>query len=740
MILRNLLRRKTRTLLTLVGIAIGVAAIVALVALADGLASGYYGVLSGTQADLVITQAESIDMSISVIDEEVGPQLAALPGVEEVEGVIIGEATTEGVPYFMVFGYDPNGVGIQHFRVVEGKGLTAKREIIIGKLAAQNLKKGVGDTITLYDSAYRIVGIYETGAFFEEGGGVISLTDAQAMLKRPRQVNTYTIKLDDVDEAEAVRQRIERRFPDLLVVESATFADQQLGVQAIRAFAWALSLLAIVIGGVGMMNTTLMSVFERTREIGVLRALGWRKGRVLAMILSESLLLSLLGGLAGMVLGVAGVKALGHLPAVSGWLQGRFSLGLFLQAAVVTLALGATAGLYPAWWASRLHPVEALRYEGGGGEGVSPRLPGGMTIRSLFRRKTRTLLTMVGIGIGVATVVALVSISAGFVDDFTALATGSGTDLMAVEANISDMAYSAIDERVGKRIAGLSGVKSVSGVVFGFAMTEEMPFVFIFGYHPAEYAIRHLKIVEGEGLSASRQIILGHRAAEAMEKQVGDKVRIFDSSFRIVGIYETGASYEDNAGVISLREAQALFGKPRQVGLLGIKLQDPHRVEEVRQRIEKDFPEITVSISTEFAERLPDLQAMEALVGGISFLAVIVGGVGMMNTMVMSVFERTREIGVLRALGWRKGRVLRMVLRESVLLGLLSGMVGILMGVAMGKALRLLPFIGGFLEPSFRPSTFIQALVMALVLGMIGGLYPAWWASRLHPTEALRYE
>ena len=97
MILRNLLRRKTRTFLTLVGIAMGVAAIVALVAIADGFASGYYGLLSGSEADLVITQAESFDMSISVIDEAVGPQLAAISGVEEVEGpaevgVILDEA------------------------------------------------------------------------------------------------------------------------------------------------------------------------------------------------------------------------------------------------------------------------------------------------------------------------------------------------------------------------------------------------------------------------------------------------------------------------------------------------------------------------------------------------------------------------------------------------------------------------------------------------------------------------
>ncbi|MFQ6000169.1 MAG: ABC transporter permease [Anaerolineae bacterium] len=740
MILRNLLRRRTRTLLTLVGIAIGVAAIVALVAIADGLASGYTDVLSGSQADLVITQAESVDASFSAIDEGVGPQLASIPGVEEVSGMIIGEITTEGIRYFLIFGYDPTEFAIQHFKVVEGQGLTAKREIIIGKLAAQNLKKEVGDTIWMYESAYRIVGIYETGTALEEGGGVISLSDAQAMLKKPRQVSIFQVKLEDVDKAEEVQRRIERRFPDLTVTRSTEFADKQLAIQFVRAFAWALSFLAVLIGGVGMMNMLLMSVFERTREIGVLRALGWRRSKVLFLILGESLLLSLLGGLVGAALGVAAVKALGRLPATGGLLQGRFSWELFARAGLVTLTLGTFGGLYPAWWASRLHPIEALRYEGGGAEIAVPRLPGGMTVRNLLRRRTRTLLTLVGIGISVAAVVALKGIADGFVEHFTAIATGAGADLMAVEANISDMQYSAIDERVGKRIAGLSGVESVSGIVMGATIGEDAPMMIIFGYHPAEYAIRHFRIVEGDRLTASRQIILGRTAAEALNKKVGDRVQVLNRAFRVVGIYETGVSYEDSGGVISLREAQALFGRPRHVMFLGIKLDDPRRAEEVRNRIEENFPEITISISSEFAERLPDLQTTESMVGGISLLAVMVGGVGMMNTMVISIFERTREIGVLRALGWRRSKVLSMVLRESLLLGVVSGLAGVVMGVTMDKALGLLPFIGGFLQPSFKPSTFIQALIMALVLGLIGGLYPAWWASRLRPIEALRYE
>ncbi|MFQ6058540.1 MAG: ABC transporter permease, partial [Anaerolineae bacterium] len=106
-----------------------------------------------------------------------------------------------------------------------------------------------------------------------------------------------------------------------------------------------------------------MSVFERTREIGVLRALGWRKGRVLRMILLESLALSLLGGVAGLVAGIVVVVLLNSIPLMAGFVQGRFSLGLFVQALATALVLGAVGGLYPAWRAARLQPVEALRYE-----------------------------------------------------------------------------------------------------------------------------------------------------------------------------------------------------------------------------------------------------------------------------------------------------------------------------------------------------------------------------------------
>ncbi|HJX37776.1 MAG TPA: ABC transporter permease [Anaerolineae bacterium] len=739
MILRNLLRRRTRTLLTLVGVSLGVAAIVSLVAVANGLIGGYAALWSGAGVDLTVAQAEALDPSTSVIDQGLGEELLKVAGVKAVAGMIYGEATTDQIPYLLIFGNEPEGFAIEHFKIVEGEGLTSRsrREIIIGKLASDTLNRGVGDSIRMHDSAYRIVGIYETGQGLEEGGGVVTLEDAQAMLKRPRQVNVFLVQLKELADADEARERMERRFPDLAVTKSGENATQETMMGMISAFAWGISLLAVIIGGVGMMNTVLMSIFERTREIGLLRALGWRKSRVLRMILMESIGLSLIGGVLGSALGIVTVWLFGRIPATAGLMQGKFSVSLFIQAFIVALGLGAIGGLYPAWRASQLDPLLAMQYDAERGGEATRRWPGGMIVRNLVRRRTRSLLTVLGIGIAVASVVALSGLSKGFGEQFNSIGRGGQVDLMAVQAGISDMQFSAIDERVAKRIAALPEVKSVSGIVFGFSSAENMPLLFVQGYQPNTDAIRHFRIVEGEALSGTRQALLGRTAADAMGVEVGESVNVLGSRFRVVGLYETGVAFEDSAMVISLREAQALFGGPRKVGFLGIALWDPRQVDSVLKELEEHFPEVSVSKTAEFADSLPDFKAMDAMIGAITFLAVLVGGIGMMNTVFMSVFERTREIGVLRALGWRKGRVLGMIMKESLLLSAVGGVVGIVLGMGLGN---LFPLLLAMLEPFYSGELLVRALVLALALGAIAGLYPSWWASRLDPLEALRYE
>jgi ABC-type lipoprotein release transport system permease subunit len=346
---------------------------------------------------------------------------------------------------------------------------------------------------------------------------------------------------------------------------------------------------------------------------------------------------------------------------------------------------------------------------------------------------------MVGVGISIMAVVAFGALSDGMIAQFVAISTRSGAELTLREAGTS-MDYSTIDERVGKKIAQIPGVKHVGGMIYGYAKGREVPWFIVFGYHPKSRGINYFKIVEGEAISANRQMIIGRVAAEILDKRVGDTMKLFDTTFRIVGIYETGIAFEDGGSVISLRDAQILFKKPRQVSFYGVHLEDPDIAEEVRRRIEADFPELTVSFSSDFVEETEDIKAIRAITGAIFFLAILVGGVGMTNTMVMSVFERTREIGVLRALGWRKARVLWMILKESLLLSSISGVFGIIMGVILCKILSGFPVAAMMVRVDFTPSLLASSFSMALFLGAIGGLYPAWRATRLSPVEALRYE
>jgi ABC-type antimicrobial peptide transport system permease subunit len=744
MILRNLWRRKARSLLTMLGIGIGVAAVIALGAMAEGIAQGYAAFAGGSGADLLVTKSDAGDLTLSTVDEQVGERIAQVADVRNVSGVIFNMVQLESIPYFIVGGYDPEEIAIQHFKIIEGHSLSREREIILGRQAADNLKLSTGDTIKLYETSFRIVGIYETGQSFEDGGAILSLTDAQAIFKKPRQVTFFEVQLRDPTQLDGVQARIERLFSDLSVSKASDVGEEQVMVESMRYMAWGIGLIAVLIGGLGMMITMVMSVFEQTREIGVLRAIGWRKSRVLRLIMSQSLVLSALGGLLGVGIGLGLVWLINHTPAVSSYAPGVVRTPLLIQGMSVALVLGTVAGLYPAWRAAGLNPIEALRYDGGSGEGNEPSWSQafGITFRNLLRRRARSLMTMVGIAIGVGLIVSLGAITEGVIRDFTAFAAQGGAELVAKQANVADMGYSVIEERVGYAIAAMPEVQDVSGIVWGFSMGgQDAPFLIVFGMEPNGRAIRHFRIVEGERIRGRGEIMLGRAAADTLERQVGDVIRLPGGVFRVTGIYETGIGYEEGGGVMSLPDAQAAFDKPRQVSIIQIKVQDPSQVEAVRARIEERYgDDVSVATTATFIENSADIQNTKAMLGAVFVLAILVGGVVVTNTMVMAVLERTREIGTLRALGWRQSRVLWMILGESLLLSLIAAGLGILVGIGLSAGLQAIPGMGSFMKAAYTPQVIIQAIAISLFLGAAGGLYPAWHASRLRPVEALRYE
>jgi ABC-type antimicrobial peptide transport system permease subunit len=365
-------------------------------------------------------------------------------------------------------------------------------------------------------------------------------------------------------------------------------------------------------------------------------------------------------------------------------------------------------------------------------------------LRNLLRRKVRTSLTAVGIGIGIAAIVALVSMADGYSTQFTSMMTKGGAELTVAQANSADMALGAIDEEVGRKIAAMPDVASISGMLFSVVPLEKMPYFVIFGYAPDEFAIKHFKVAQGRAISrdsrsGSRELMMGATAAKSLKRRVGDKVRIYGTSYTIVGIYETGTAFEDGGGVVALREAQDMFKKPKQVSMYQVKLRNPETASRTQAEIEKKNKDVTVSKSSEYAERTQDIQMTRGFAWAISAIATLAGGVGMMNTVLMSVFERTREIGVLRALGWRKRRVLLMILQESLLLSLFGALAGIALGLGLVYLISL-SSLGSLFAPSYSVGLFAQAIATALVLGAVGGLYPAFRAAGLSPVEALRYE
>lgn len=743
MIWANLFHRKARTLVTLVGIAIGVAAIVALGAVAGGMRTGFSAMTQGTQADLVLTQADSISVLLSSIDEAAVDEMRTWPEVAEIDGVLLTNALSGGTSYIFLFGHDPDGFAIEHFRVAEGSGLsevqhTRGRPMLLGRRAAQNLGKAVGDAFEIANSVFRVVGIYETGNSFEDGGAVIALQEAQLLTLQQRHISMLYVQLHSPSDAERFKAKAARAFPDLAVSTSTSFAEQEQTLAIIDGIAVAVAGLAVVLGGIVMTNTLFMSVFERTREIGLLRAVGWRRRRVMALILGESLTLALLGGLVGTGLGVLSVWSLGRSSTVLSMYGVQLSPQLLARALITVVALGLVGGAYPAWWASHLLPLEALRYEGGGHTSV-PRFVPGWVGRNLWRQRTRTILTLLSITVSIAVLIALGALLGGGINLMTELWRGSQTDLVAIQAG-TDSDISAIDERIGARIVLQPDVEAVSGVILTAMNTEQMPMLIVFGYHPREYAIRHFRIIRGEPLTARHQVIIGWKAAEQMGIDVGDTLRLLNSSFRVVGVYETGLGYEEIGAVVSLREAQTLVGKPHQVMYYAIKLRDPERAQAVRDRLAADFPELNIALTAESAETMSDFKTVQDMFGQISFLAVLIGSLGMFNTMLMSVLERTREIGVLRALGWRKRRVLGLILREALTLGGIGGVLGIALGVGLNALLPAVPGLYGTIEPIYTLQMFVQAMLAALVAGAAGGLYPAWRATRMRPVEALRYE
>jgi putative ABC transport system permease protein len=364
-----------------------------------------------------------------------------------------------------------------------------------------------------------------------------------------------------------------------------------------------------------------------------------------------------------------------------------------------------------------------------------------LVIRNLVRQRTRTGLTVVGIGIGITTVIALGAVTSGLKGASQQMAHAGGADFMVAQRGAADLTYSALAETDAGRLARVPGVGRAWGVLLHVARVGSNPFFLTYGARLDELEGIVPPLRAGRLPTTAGEIALGSRAAADLRAAPGDAVVIDGRRFLVAGVYEGSVRWENGGGYAALAAVQALARKPGAITAVYVVAAPGVDPVALAARVEAQSERFAaISTADDYADVDQGLRMLDAANLAISVLAVAIGAIGVMNTMIMSVYERTREIGVLRAVGWRGARIVRLIVSESLLLCLLATVAGVAAGVAITRAVMLVPAVGSFLVPAYPPAIFVRALVIAVGVALVGALYPVLRAVRLSPMEALRHE
>jgi putative ABC transport system permease protein len=364
-----------------------------------------------------------------------------------------------------------------------------------------------------------------------------------------------------------------------------------------------------------------------------------------------------------------------------------------------------------------------------------------LIVTNLLRHRVRTLISIAGIAFSVAAMLTVVTILQGAVAMFSGILS-SDSELIVFERNVSDLFFSNVPDDAVKQIDGWPTVQHANPVLFGIVSSADHPIITCFGVTPADARIRNATWLKGsrDNFAKDDAVVLGERAAEFLNAEAGTQVQIGHGSFRVLGIIRTANGFEDGGVFMPLATAQTFFHKQGVSSVATVKLRNKDEAAAFKRAVKDKYPNLIALEDDEFNRSYSQFKILTATAWAVGGCGLLLGGLGVANTMIMSVFTRIREIAILRVTGFSNGQIAGMIFGESALVSLAGAAAGLIIGFDAIFTLKFVPALHGYVDPHLKFFVVLAVVVLALLTGAAGALYPAFYAIRLRAVEALRFE
>lgn len=378
-----------------------------------------------------------------------------------------------------------------------------------------------------------------------------------------------------------------------------------------------------------------------------------------------------------------------------------------------------------------------------------------ISLNNLGRRRTRVALVVIALTIAVATSVLLVTVTNTTKADIDRKLDEFGANIVIFPKSdaltlsyggitVRSASYDVKDLRVSdaEKILTIKNRDSISAVapkIVGVAKIDDREALLVGVRFNDEMQVKKWWSITGKIPENDGGAVLGSQAARVFKKRLGDKITVNGTNLQVAGIIKETGEQDDSLVFTDLAKAQTLLGKPGRLSLIEVSaLCSTCPIEEIDKQISGKLPHAKVATIKQAVEsKMNSINQLTEFSGVVTTILAIIGAMIVLITMIASVNERVREIGIFRAVGFRRSHIAQIVILEAAIIGLLGGLLGYAIGA--GVALVLTPRIAELTVPvSLDPLLFVEAVGLSVVVGILGSLYPAMTAAKLDPSSALR--